>query len=364
MFRITTKHILAQLKKDLIGKDSHRGVTLTYSWLANQFGHFSLGFIPAIVLFVILKYWFEVKQPALWAAIIVSAFWFLFELYNFLGPLLFNRISRSKLMYIPSGKEYVFQPAWLNIAFDTATDVTYFAIGAFAASVFLNYSFSTLLVLIILALIVIYPSYYWFLTKMYLQEAEYPYQFRLSQWDNKICKNDKPIVLEYKDLKDTGHHLLIFGSKYSEKTPLAVGIATEMSIHRHSCFYTTAMKLFSMFYKEEKEVLQPRERLWTWRIASTLIIDDINPGEPIKIDIITPELFLRFINVTMTKVTGGQAIIDPAEENKKALREKNVIWVLGNDAEKILQKQWQAFLINEIGISPSNIRSIHLPGER
>ena len=47
--------IINQLKLDLIGKDSHRGVTLTYSWLANQFGHFSLGFIPTYLLCLGLK---------------------------------------------------------------------------------------------------------------------------------------------------------------------------------------------------------------------------------------------------------------------------------------------------------------------
>ncbi len=35
---ISLKDVLHQLKKDFIGKDSYRGVTLTYSWLANQFG--------------------------------------------------------------------------------------------------------------------------------------------------------------------------------------------------------------------------------------------------------------------------------------------------------------------------------------
>lgn len=52
---ISLKHVLQQLKADLIGKDSYRGVTLTYSWLPNQFGHISLGFIPTVILFIITK---------------------------------------------------------------------------------------------------------------------------------------------------------------------------------------------------------------------------------------------------------------------------------------------------------------------
>ena len=44
---ISFKRILKQLKDDAIGKDAHRGITLTYAWMANQFGHISLGFIPS-----------------------------------------------------------------------------------------------------------------------------------------------------------------------------------------------------------------------------------------------------------------------------------------------------------------------------
>ncbi len=53
---ITTKLIFSQQKADLIGKDSHRGITLTYAWLANQFGHISLGFISTLILFVLRNF--------------------------------------------------------------------------------------------------------------------------------------------------------------------------------------------------------------------------------------------------------------------------------------------------------------------
>ncbi len=52
---ISFKRILKQLKADLIGKDSYRGVTLTYAWLANQFGHISLGFIPTFLVYYFIK---------------------------------------------------------------------------------------------------------------------------------------------------------------------------------------------------------------------------------------------------------------------------------------------------------------------
>ncbi|MGJ8661577.1 MAG: ATP-binding protein, partial [Bacteroidota bacterium] len=84
--RIKLKDVLKQLKADAIGKDSHRGVTLTYSWLANQFGHFSLGFIPTILISPFILKYFNFENSALTSAYIVSLFWLLFESYNFLGP--------------------------------------------------------------------------------------------------------------------------------------------------------------------------------------------------------------------------------------------------------------------------------------
>src|SRR5437868_6970539 len=96
---ITRKDVLRQLGADLIGKDSYRGVTLTYTWLANQFGHFSLGFVPTILIHIFL-YNKSLTYTALWPPIIISLFWLGFETYNFLGPLLKKKHSISGYMYI------------------------------------------------------------------------------------------------------------------------------------------------------------------------------------------------------------------------------------------------------------------------
>jgi hypothetical protein len=37
----TAKMIFRQILNDLSGKDAYRGVTLTYTWMANQFGQLS-----------------------------------------------------------------------------------------------------------------------------------------------------------------------------------------------------------------------------------------------------------------------------------------------------------------------------------
>jgi hypothetical protein len=96
---ITGRDIRNQLKADLIGKDSYRGVTLTYTWLANQFGHISLGFIPTFILYLILCRYYNNDSASFWSAVLISAAWFVFETFNFLGPLLLSKPSKKKYVH-------------------------------------------------------------------------------------------------------------------------------------------------------------------------------------------------------------------------------------------------------------------------
>ncbi len=96
---ITGRDIRNQLKADLIGKDSYRGVTLTYTWLANQFGHISLGFIPTFMLFLFLSRYYNDQTASFWAAVFISIAWFIFETFNFLGPLLLSKPLKKKLFF-------------------------------------------------------------------------------------------------------------------------------------------------------------------------------------------------------------------------------------------------------------------------
>jgi len=135
---------------------------------------------------------------------------------------------------------------------------------------------------------------------------------------------------------------------------MSVGIGTELSIKHKTGLYTTAMKLFSMFAESDKILLEKTINLWTWRNSSLLIIDDINPGDPIKIDLVTPELFLKFIDTSF-----GHSI-EPNEKNREILRTKNVIWVMGNkDPENNLLDQWR-HMLNQIGVKSENILSVNL----
>ncbi|MBX2952776.1 MAG: ATP-binding protein [Leadbetterella sp.] len=352
MAAITYKQILRQLKADLIGKDSYRGVTLTYSWLANQFGHFSLGYIPVLMINALMTrfapHW---SCPERKAALIVSGIWLLFELYNFLGPLLFNKVSDSDRLYLPSGKKYVFPPQWSNIAFDTFTDLLFFWIGAFSASLFLHYSGPVLLLVLVLVLLTIYPAYRWYLTKMFLQYARLPVQFRLSQWYGDLDKGGIKRVSDYinQSRKSAGNHLLILGGRRTGKTLLAMGIATEMAIRHASCSNYTAIKLFDLLDLDEDAIRKTEgNEVWTWRSASLLFIDDINSGEPLSTEAyLSPENILLLLESQVNGIP-----------NTETLRNKNVIWVVSiNSADSGMK--WTDML-RKAGVDPKKISPVTL----
>ncbi|UYQ95361.1 hypothetical protein MKQ68_09650 [Chitinophaga horti] len=343
---IPRKAVLKQLKADLIGKDSYRGVTLTYSWLANQLGHLSLGFIPTILLFLFLSKKMEKETAALWSAGIIASIWIIFEAYNFLGPLLLKKPSNNKRMFLPKGSRYTFPPQWGNIAFDTTTDIIFFSFGAFAASLCCAYTTNGLIILLVLLALLIYPCRYWYMTKMYLQVPQYPFQFRLSQWEMDISENNRKAVEQFMEHDGEGKHLLVFGAKGSGKTTLSVGIATEMSIRRHSATYLTAMKLYCLFFDQPAVNL---EELWNWRNSSLLVIDDINPGSPIEPDLISPKAFLRMLD-TFTH----------NEANRLALKSRNVIWVLGNNVPQEKDEERWEHMLEKIGVDKSHILSVNL----
>ncbi len=353
MGRITVKDVFKQVKADLIGKDSYRGVTLTYSWLANQFGHISFGFIFTTVLFFVFNKDGDIEHAGIKAASTVALSWVCFELYNFLGPLLLNRKTKSKLLFV-SGSTYQFQPAWKNIAFDTFTDMSFFALGSFLSAwilVCFNHgnTHTILMILIILFLILQYPIHFWFLTKMYEQAAQFPFQFRLSQFDLPISETAKQSILYWLADNHKAKHLLIFGGVNCGKTSLSVGVANEKAIQHQTVTYTTAMKLISLFFSKPKTD-QHSGYPWNWQNCSYLVVDDINPGDPVQENIIPAEYFLQLMDTYSSE----------NEVNRAIIRNTSVIWVLGNDnSSSNVQDDWKKML-QKIGVAKDHICSVEL----
>jgi hypothetical protein len=328
-----------QIRQDLIGKDAFRGVTQSYSWLANQFGHFGLGFIPVTIVYALVfssnisKLWIYIPAGGVWLA------WFVFEVFNF-------RSSVLKKM----GNSYFYLRKKGHFIGDTITDLGFFAFGILAALLTFFQNLVIGLMLIVVVVFLIRQSVYWYLSKIYLQRAVYPFQFRLSQWNEKLSSEHKLAIKQFMEAPYSGTHLLVFGENDNEKIHICVGIGAEISYDLKKCRYLTAMKAFECFYREEaKDSPTSHTFSWNWEEAELLIIDDINPSHADIPEVITASEFLQKIDDNKLST-----------RNRERLRERKVIWMMGNENEKKTeQESWKNMLL-AIGVDSKNIILIDL----
>ncbi len=349
MSNIFIKPIYHQLKQDLIGKDAYRGITLSYAWLANQFGHFALGFIPVPVLHALLNLFLKGEKffllPYLPSAI-VWLIWIAFEIVNF-----YKSVSRKKNepAIVKKAKEYFYYPRRGHFYYDLYTDIGFFALGAFSALLLIHFSIAVVWFCIAIATALIIPSRYWYSSKIYLQRALYPFQYRLSQWNTYMSVQNKDAINRFMQEELSPLHMLLLGEDDNEKIHLCIGIGSEISYQLKKCRYLTAMKAFECFYRREAED-SPTSSLfsWNWQEAGLLIIDDTNPSHCDIKEVISTDEFLQKINDNY------------GTENRKLLTEKKVIWVLGNEsAAGQEEEKWKKMLL-DIGVHIENIVVINL----
>src|SRR5574343_1218950 len=248
MSNITLKDVWKVLHADLIGKDSHRGITLTYGWFANQVGHFALGFVPSYFLHVCFD--FSYRDSAFYIAI----FWTFFETYNVLSPLYKKEYKGNKS----------FKVQWGNIVFDMFTDLCFFWIGCTLYFLSQVHDQTVLVIFLISFTLLFFAIRYWFLTKLYQQNALFPYQFRLSQWDVDIDKKYTSLIVRFLKEKPDGQHFIVLGQKGKGKTRLMVGMANEFSIRHRKCTYTTMSKWASMLEEDDQTLKNTSYSLWNW----------------------------------------------------------------------------------------------------
>ena len=329
--RASFKEVTSVLHADLIGKDSHRGITLTYGWMSNQLGHFALGFIPSSALVIIFNF------SPLNALVSVSLFWLVFEIFNALSPL-------YKKEYKGNG---TFTPKWGNLTFDTFTDLCFFWLGGFAFYLFNEIGTIQWLILAGLLLYLSFATRYWFLTKLYQQNAFLPFQFRLSQWNDDISSKNKERIKWFLSDGQQPHHFIVYGGKGRGKTRLMVGVANELAIRHFRSTYTTMAKWVSLLQESDDTLLGSKLSLWKWTDSSFLLIDDINPGSP-------PEA-----NKYSSADVADFVCRQHEERNKWALRNMSVAWVVGSNREGDSEEQWKD-LLRSFGLDDDQIHVLDL----
>lgn len=331
MLAITLKDVWKVLHADLIGKDSHRGITLTYGWFANQVGHFALGFVPSYFLHSCFN--FTITHATLYTAI----FWTVFETYNVLSPLYKKEYKGNKS----------FKVQWGNIVFDMFTDLCFFWIGCTLYYLSQVDNKQVLIIFISCLFLMLFSIRYWFLTKLYQQNALFPYQFRLSQWDVELQKNSIELITTFLKQKPDGQHFIVLGNKGKGKTRLMVGMANEFSIRHRKCTYTTMSKWASMLEEDDQTLVETSFSIWNWSNAHFLLIDDINPGNP------------KDSNKTSSNETYMNIVRTHENRNVSALRTMNVAWIVGECCAGETPNDWKE-MIHKLNVSLESIHIINL----
>lgn len=328
--KISLKEILKTLHADLIGKDSNRGITLTYGWMANQVGHFSLGFIPSFFVYLF-------TQNSLSSLIYVSVFWLLFEIYNASSPLYKKEYKGNRS----------FKLQWGNLLFDTFTDLCFFWLGAATFYLSINFDILIFIFLLIGLFGLFFSIRFWILTKLYQQNAQFPFQFRLSQWNAPISKENVSIINKFLHAQSGNNHFLVFGSKGSGKTTLMVGLANEVAIRSRKSTYTTFSKWVNLLQEDKDTLNETKNVLWNWLDSDLLLIDDINPGTPVQANKCTSEEVHDYI------------IQNFEDRNIKALNELNVAWVIGSCSSNETVENWKNMLL-KLTVLKENMHVIDL----
>lgn len=328
--KITFNEVWKTLHADLIGKDSHRGITLTYGWMANQVGHFSLGFIPTYITFLLTD------TPQI-SFIIVAVFWLCFEFFNALSPL-------YKKEYKGNG---IFPVQWGNLIFDTFTDLCFFWLGGFTFYILNAFNTSMFYVLLLAASALSLSIRYWFLVKLYQQNAFLPFQFRLSQWNAAIHSDNIYPILHMFSHTGQQKHLIVVGAKGKGKTTLMVGLANELAILKNKITYTTFSKWISLLEEDNDTLKRTGLSLWKWTESEFLVIDDINPGAPINANKYSSSDILSYIERSESL------------RNKQSLQNMSVAWILGDFHPSDSLEQFKDVLL-KIGVNENDIYLINL----
>jgi hypothetical protein len=347
----STGELLAQAKADLWAKEVQTGYTTTYAWMANQLGHFALGFIPVYILIWLaeasgLVRWIarEFGEGSLrWAQFIVPVVWLAWFVYKELGDIK-EAVNDAK-------QDNVFPMDASDVRADAATAVYFFAAGIAVASADLaapwhddpHWYWLPVGVFLGLFLIGMFPAHYWLSRKKCFQQADLPYIFRLANFPPKIAEpaveQAVPAILEFASLKGAWRHLIISGPLQSGKTSLASAIGTEHTFHLGKARYLSALDFLQFADLPFDPAASPVRPLWPWKESNILILDDLDPGLKNGEVVKRQEIVNHLLNLKSL-------------DDLRALR---TVWLVAGDGQF-----WQGELAKVLNVRDSEIGIIHL----
>lgn len=348
------KEVWTQLWADLLGKDVQDTATFSYEWVADQTGHFALGFeLTYLLSWIAAVAGYKDGRVGFWLGIAVIIVFALKETRDYYSTK--AQAEAAKSVFLFNGKE---------VAWNCVTAVFYIGIGALVAALaLLNPLFGIISVFATFPFIA-WMGYSWLRVKVTFQQAGVPYLYRLANFPSpQIGKEIGEFIVAMTkpaapgDPPTTAYHLLIAGPLDSGKSSLAVGIGSEYGIRMGIGRYTTWAKLLQEALRKDHEWDKPEFNdgriLWPWQTSDLLIVDDVDVlSDHFRGDDAERERAIaqQRANVLKAQIPG---------EIQKALKFRRTCWVVGDVDDGELNR-WRAMLADIIGVPTDVVRYVRL----
>lgn len=322
--------VIRQAVSDWFGKEVQTGYTVTYIWMANQFGHFTLGFLFSFLAFWLVElFGGSLAHPWGWLLAVpvgLFLFWSAKEIYDYQQAV--------------RGAPKVFPVDHLAIALDAATAVYFISYGLVVAYASLISPLAAVVAFFVLLLTTLIPGVYWLSQKLVFQRAGLPFLYRLADFPVPLAKADVERVLQLFNLRGPWKHLLITGAPGSGRTSFAVGIGSEHAFKLGKARYTTFFKFLALARQPQEPRIQDGQELWPWRSVNLVLIDDVAP------ELADDEPCLY------RPKEAEKALLGLPAEALAALRSRRTVWVLGAPDQGA---EWREALSRVLAVEPGEL---------
>jgi hypothetical protein len=374
---VTSREVLRQAVSDWFGKEVQNGYTVTYVWMTNQLGHFTLGFLFTFIVTWIVEAFLDAGPACPWWAVPLRGFasegqgrpaCAIDESRFLCGWLLAIPIVqilfwiakevRDYFVAVRAARGNAFPIDRMDIAGDAATAVFFITIGIAVSYIsFVSWGIATAVFFVSLA-VALFPARYWMSRKLCFQRAALPFLYRLADFP-KVFAPKSPLgakdVLAFIASRSAIEHLLIFGPRGAGRTSLAVGMATEHTFSVRRARYMTWAKFIEQAQENPEPTLQDGAEVWPWRESDIVVLDDV-VGEVDNRALVGPG---DIRGVLLALSSSGKA----ASDVLTALAARRTVWVVGPVDDSLKSPEdWRAMLAATLNASIGKIGYVELAG--
>jgi len=368
------RSLLLAVWAQFFGSDLETGYTFIYTWLANQFGHFMIGFAGTLFwlwLWSLPVRSYDLLSPKTSDDVVavggLALLWFVIWIGKEFGSDVAGgrkdlRDARDRrkavLKQAADGEHEKSEESFKrDLTQDSLIDIWFYFSGILTALMMLyGPTLATmwerpwlagllpLLTFIILLLLSVPISAKWLRRNIAFDMAQLPFVSRFALSDRPFRNEIRERAIDFAlDRKKTGH-LVIIGPPKSGRTTIAVALGVEALLHcsppSNTVRYITLCKLLDRIVEGKPKTPRP---VYPPEEAELLIVDDVgaqtsSPTDPL----LSSHRFGTLLEDILKTNTSLRA----------AVKKKRVIWVVGDDPDQATE--WQRALETKDAFGPNS----------